>query len=294
MFQHLIEKFKHAFRISVYYVYYVLLTKLFKIYHKEHDRLQFLEAQPPVVKLVELNQTRFAVYISCHGAIEDSILTTGHWSSDLLLLGDYFVTPNSAIIEVGANIGFESLYFAKRFPDSLVYSYEPGTYPHDCLLLSKSYNHLENLRVFKLAVGHSRGIAEMSSPTEECLNKGLGSLKENKDLERHYKREQVEVVTLDTHFSEKRRVSFLKIDTQGFEWDVLQGATQTIHEHRPAIIFEHEDHYHAQPGELRRNIARFFDQACYDLYSNGSRVLRKIDFSAAPHFHGDVIALSRK
>jgi FkbM family methyltransferase len=228
------------------------------------------------------------------GAIEDSILTTGNWSAELLLLSDYFVTSNSVIVEIGANIGFESLYYAKRFPDAIVYSYEPGTYPHNSLLLSKSYNRLENLKVFKLAVGSTIGLAELSTPTEECLNKGLGSLKENKDLEQSYTREKVEVVTLDGHFSEKRRISLLKIDTQGFEWDVLQGAAQTIQAHRPAIIFEHEDQYHANPKELRGSIAAFFEEANYDLYATGNDVLRRLDLYAPAHFHGDVIALSRK
>src|SRR5690348_13950676 len=110
------EKSKQAFRTCVYYAYYLVLGKLVRIYQKEQNRIQFLQSQPPLVKLVELNNTRFAVYIRGHGAIEDSILTTGNWSAELLLLSDYFVTSNSVIVEIGANIGFESLYYAKRFP----------------------------------------------------------------------------------------------------------------------------------------------------------------------------------
>ena len=287
------EKLKQTVRVCVYHVYYFFLRKLFGIYQKEICNRHFLQNQPPVVRLVELNGTRFVAYIGSHGYIEDSILKNGSWSGDLLRLSDYFVTANSAIIEIGANIGFESLYFAKRFPACVVYSYEPGAYPFASLRLSKSYNRLENLKIFKIAVGDKNGTVELTSPTSESLNKGLGSLKQNKDLDATYKREQVEVVTLDGHFSEQRRVSLIKIDTQGFEWNVLQGATKMINQYRPTIIFEHEDHYHDNPIEIRQSIAAFFERANYDLYIAGEEVLRSFDLCGVAHFHGDIIALPR-
>jgi hypothetical protein len=66
MAHQVVEKFKQAFRTCVYHAYYLVLGKLFRIYHKEQNRIQFLQAQPPLVKLVELNNTRFAVYIRSH------------------------------------------------------------------------------------------------------------------------------------------------------------------------------------------------------------------------------------
>lgn len=288
------EMLKQKFRICVYHIYQMVLGKLFRIYRKEQDRRNFSRCQPPLVKLVDFNNTRFAVYIGSHGFIEDSIVRSGNWSGDLLLVSDYFITAGSAIIEVGANIGFESLYFAKRFPNAIVYSYEPGAYPYDSLMLAKAYNHLDNLKVFKLAVGNAPGIAKLSSPTLAANNKGLGSLKQNKDLEINYAHEEVQVVTLDTHFSEQRRVSLIKIDTQGFEWNVLQGAAKIITEQRPVIIFEHEDQYHDNPKETRQSMAAFFEKLGYDLYIAGEDVLKSFDFCGVSHFHGDIIALPRK
>jgi FkbM family methyltransferase len=160
--------------------------------------------------------------------------------------------------------------------------------------LSKSYNHLTNLKVFKLAAGDTIGNSEMASPSPVSFNKGLGSLNQNLDIERTYKPERVDVVTLDSHYCEKRRVSLVKIDTQGFELNVLRGATNTINEHRPVVIFEHEDQYHSDAKEVRESIGDFFERAEYDLYAPGRHFLTRLAFCGVPHLHGDVIALPRK
>ena len=289
-----LEQFKNAGRKSVHLGYHLVLEKFQRIFEKEKGNRLFAQSHPPLVKLVDFNNVRFGIYIPTHGVIEDHILQHGNWSGDLLQLTDYFVTPNSTIIEVGANIGFESLYYARKYPDCLIYSYEPGSYAYDTLLRSKTYNHLDNLRVFKLAVGERSGSMEIAAPTASSKNKGLGSLNANQDLDDSYVKEQIEIVTLDSHCTSDQRVSVLKIDTQGFEWNVLQGATALIGKHRPVILFEHEDHYHKNALQMRRQMSDFFDRRSYDLYIPTGELLRSFDFRSIAHFHGDVIALPKK
>ena len=289
----LLEQFKNAGRKSVHLGYHLVLEKFQRIFEKEKGKQLFAQSHPPLVKLVDFNNVRFGIYIPTRGVIEDHILQHGNWSGDLLQLTDYFVTPNSTIIEVGANIGFESLYYARKYPDCLIYSYEPGRYAYDTLLRSKAYNHLDNLRVFKLAVGERSGSLEIATPTESSKNKGLGSLNANQDLDDSYVKEQIEMVTLDSHCTPDHRVSVLKIDTQGFEWNVLQGATALIGKHRPVILFEHEDQYHENALETRKRMGEFFDRTGYDLYLPAEGMLKSLDFVRMPHLHGDVIALPR-
>ena len=290
----LLEHLKNAGRKTVHFGYRLILEKFQHIFEKEKGSQLFAQSHPPLVKLVDFNDVRFGIYIPSHGVIEDSILQHGNWSGDLLKLTDHFVTPNSTIIEVGANIGFESLYYARKYPDCIIYSYEPGSYAYDTLLRSKAYNHLDNLRVFKLAVGERSGALEIASPTESSRNKGLGSLNANQDLDDSYVKEQIEMVTLDVHCTPGQRVSVLKIDTQGFEWNVLQGATALIEKHRPVILFEHEDQYHKDALQMRKQISDFFDRCFYDLYIPSGELLKSVNFRRTALFHGDVIALPKK
>ena len=294
MSQGLTASLKDTFRQGVHGLYHLLLKKFHLIYLREKGRRLFEQSHPPLVKLVDFDGVQFAIYIQTHGAIEDHILRHGNWSGDLLTLTDHFITPGSVIIEIGANIGFESLYYAKKHPGCVVHSYEPGSYAFHSLSVSKAYHQLDNLKVFKLGVGDQNQLLEIASPTAASVNKGLGSLKQNVDLDDSYQKESIQVVTLDSHFQDERTVALLKIDTQGFEWNVLQGAAKTIAKHRPAILFEHEDHYHPDPLAVRRLIADFFAEASYDLYRPDPDILYPLDFRNAPHCHTDVLALPRK
>lgn len=288
-----LAQFKHAFRRGVHFIYRLLLEKFRLIFEREKGRRLYARSHPPLVKLVDFDRVQFAIFIQSHGAIEDHILRHGNWSGDLLLLTSHFITPGSAIVEIGANIGFESLYYAKKHPECVVHSYEPGNYAYHSLSLSKAYNRLGNLLLFKLGVGDRNQTLEIASPTESSKNKGLGSFKPNADLDASYRQESIEVVTLDSHFTGDLPISLLKIDTQGFEWNVLQGAANTIARHRPVILFEHEDQYHQDAKEMRRRMSAFFEQAGYDLYLPGEDLLTSLDFQGADHWHGDVLALPR-
>ena len=289
----LTARFKNAFRRGVHFIYHLLLEKFRLIFLREKGRRVFKQSHPPLVKLVDFDGVRFAMFIQNHGVIEDHILQHGNWSGDLLTLTNHFITPGSVIVEIGANIGFESLYYAKKHPDCVVHSYEPGSYAFHSLSVSKAYNRFGNLKLFKLGVGDQNQTLAIASPTAASSNKGLGSLKQNIDLDYSYHKESIEVVTLDSHFNGEGPIALLKIDTQGFEWNVIQGAAKTIEKHRPVILFEHEDQYHENAIETRKRIGEFFDRAGYDLYLPAEGMLKTLDFVRASHLHGDVIALPR-
>jgi FkbM family methyltransferase len=287
----LVGLLKNAVRKTIHLSYHLLFERFPHIYEKEKTARVLLRSRPPLVKLVNLHGVRFGVYIEGHGTIEDSILRYGDWSGELLALSDHFILPNSAIIEVGANIGFESLYYATKYPDCLVLSYEPASHPYASLLRSKAYNRLNNLQVFKLGVGDNTCTLELATPTAAATNKGLGSMKPNPDLDESYTVETVSVVTLDCHYPFDPPISLIKIDTQGFELNVLKGASALISKHRPVILFEHEDHYHQDARETKGQLADFFDNARYHLYVPSGDELIPVSLRDVEHFHGDLIAL---
>jgi FkbM family methyltransferase len=51
-------------------------------------------------------------------------------------------------------------------------------------------------------------------------------------------RQQVRVVTLDQVLGGERRVDFIKIDTDGFDFEVLKGAAHTLKDQEPLLFFE--------------------------------------------------------
>jgi hypothetical protein len=91
---------------------------------------------------------------------------------------------------------------------------------------------------------------------ESCYNRGLSSLQRNYDLTEDTEEVEVEVTTIDDFLDEaiKKKVSIIKIDTQGSEYEVICGAIDTIQQSKPIIIFEFVSDYSSDPEQLIRNI----------------------------------------
>ena len=60
-----------------------------------------------------------------------------------------FVPDVKTIVDIGANVGAASVYFAIAYPDAEVYAFEPGSAPLS--LLQQNVEPLRNVTVFPLA-----------------------------------------------------------------------------------------------------------------------------------------------
>jgi Methyltransferase FkbM domain len=63
------------------------------------------------------------------------------------------------------------------------------------------------------------------------------------------------------------RLDLIKIDVEGFEWPVLQGAEQTIANFRPHIVFEYDAAYAPRGGGSAPALADFFRRHGYRLFA---------------------------
>ena len=172
----------------------------------------------------------------------------------------YLIKNDSPIIiDVGANLGDTLDEFKLWWPNSSVYCFEPQ---EECwLLLSERANQYteENVKVIKKAVGNKDGEklvfyshdissgtsgfnkVNMSSSDSIQLNKlesGNLSDREKYTCQFNHEREII-TVRLDKYFEEQniKHVDLMKIDTQGFEPEVLEGAGSML-EHVDVILTE--------------------------------------------------------
>ncbi len=295
----IITKLLHNLKSLLFLIGYYGLEASWKAYDKyiQKRSVKALNINYPIIDCVRFEGVEFLIYFESKGIIEELILKEGSYEGDLITLAGYFIKENTVIIDVGANIGFESLYFAKKYPNNLIYSYEPTAIPYKCLSKSKAINDLDNLNIFKLGVGEKKGSVEIHAATKDTYNKGLASIDANFDLDDTFAKETIDITTLDDHVKESRRVSLIKIDVQGYETKVLEGAVALIEKNKPVIIYEHFEGYYSAPLELRTKIESFFSPLGYDLYlirSKGGlrphRFLEKINFKSKNEINGDIIA----
>jgi FkbM family methyltransferase len=140
-----------------------------------------------------------------------------------LLLG--LVDEGDTVVDVGANIGYLALLFASAVgPRGSVICVEPE--PDNLAELHRhvALNRLPNVEVIPAAAGPERGSATLVRGVNATVEGGAPG-----DL-------PVEVRALDDLVS--RRVDFLKIDVEGFEDQVLRGASRILDADRPKLFVE--------------------------------------------------------
>ena len=139
--------------------------------------------------------------------------------------------PGAVFVDVGAHVGKYSFFASKQVGRSgVVVAIEP--HPENMAKLKKgiSLNALSNVVAVQRACSDYRG---------------LGFLKEHElsakhELSQENTRVKVEVDTLDRILPSLQigKVSMVKIDVNGCEYEVLQGASKTLEESKPPLIVE--------------------------------------------------------
>lgn len=124
------------------------------------------------------------------------------------------------IFDVGANVGQSAIRFRAAFPDARIYSFEPVQSTYLKLLRNTRGLGVYCLRV---ALAETPGKREMYLYESSVLNTLVVS-------ESATETEEAPVTTID-QFAEENKIKtidLLKIDTEGLDLEVLQGATRTI------------------------------------------------------------------
>jgi FkbM family methyltransferase len=131
-------------------------------------------------------------------------------------------------IDIGANIGNHSRYFAEVF--SKVVCIEPGDVASSVLNANMISSGIQNYEIHKCALGSASGRADFIIVSE--TNLGSSQISLNKDSG------PLEVKVGDELLDSHENIEFIKIDVEGFEADVLKGLLNTLIKWQPVICVE--------------------------------------------------------
>jgi len=141
-------------------------------------------------------------------------------------LADRFA--NGTAVDIGANIGNHSLFFAEHF--RMVHSFEPNPRTFGALTLNAAL--VDNVVVHNVALGER---TETATLTFDPLNIGEASLSAGAGGS---KMVDVKVERLDDLADQFDDIAFVKIDVEGFEPQVIAGTRGMIERFHPVIAFE--------------------------------------------------------
>jgi len=139
------------------------------------------------------------------------------------------------ILDIGAQSGLYSLY-AKYLPKSQFYSFEPFPDTYKLLNDNIALNGITNVKTYNIGISNYKGECVLN--TSKTHN-GLHTLGSNPLRFADVVPVKINVDTIDNLFYENDiPVDFIKIDTEGWEYFILQGGEKTIQKYKPHIQIE--------------------------------------------------------
>ncbi len=146
------------------------------------------------------------------------------------------VNKDSIVLDIGANTGTYTLYLAHLARH--VYAFEP--HPDNFKQLHENTKLLDNISLYDMALSDELGYNTLYiCPTDNGMNR----LYNSKWCKGGEKIEGIITITIDYLYEKLNRfdnnkISFIKIDVEGYEYHVIRGAVDTLQRDRPIIMME--------------------------------------------------------
>ncbi|MBW8330068.1 MAG: FkbM family methyltransferase [Thiobacillus sp.] len=169
------------------------------------------------------------------------IYTYGFFDAEVTYLVSRYIKPGDTVLDVGAHFGYVSVLSSHLVGDAgRVYSFEPT--PSTFAVLSENAKSRANITALNLGAGKENSSLDIADyglqycawntmADESRMPTVLAGVKANKV--------KVNVVKLDDYLAEKGIApSFIKIDAENFEADVIAGLANTIQKARPIVLME--------------------------------------------------------
>lgn len=149
------------------------------------------------------------------------------------------------LLDIGANLGWHTLRWATLLPHATIHAFEPAPGSRARLQRNLERNDLlGRVRVHEAAVSSTTGHASFHLAADDAY----GSLVPP-DRSPVAGRVDVPVTTLDEFVWRQglEHIDLVKIDVEGVEHEVLEGATRTLHAMKPDLLVEIYEGQRAAP-----------------------------------------------
>jgi len=165
-----------------------------------------------------------------HDYILEFIKRTGRiYEEDLLRSINAMCLKPGTFVDVGAYIGTHTIYFSKIMQRKVL-AFEPNPASFSDLKSNVMFNEVEGLvNIHQTAVGATASKGDIAF--DDASNLGAAKFSPNAEG-------AIELSPLDDLLLQNENISLIKIDTEGFELDVLRGATKTLARCKPVIVVE--------------------------------------------------------
>jgi FkbM family methyltransferase len=209
----------------------------------------------------------------------------GRWDAPLMRACQTLLRDHDVFYDIGSNTGIFAIDTAFQFASIRTYAFEPQANQADAILQSIGANDLKNVTCLRCMLGKDDGTGELYLTSHSIHASSI-------PREGKFKKVKIPMHSIDSLL--KRAVvegpDVVKIDVEGGEMAVFEGAKETFSKFRPSIIFEADENlrrFGIEPNALIETISSFGEYRFFEIDKDGSlRSIRRIESE------GNFLALS--
>jgi|GEM_PF-856084 len=175
--------------------------------------------------------------------------------------------PNLLILDIGAAAGETCILFAKAFPTATIHGFEP---------IAETFRRLElnvapfgNIRVHRTALGSVRSRAKINVlnrvTSSSILEADPNSAFNGEDFFEARRTEEIQIDQLDNFVRPGDSIALVKMDVQGFELEVLKGATASLGQTH-FVLLEMQNHNIYKGAPQYYELDEFLRNAGFELF----------------------------
>lgn len=197
-----------------------------------------------------------------------------------------FLKLGDTVVDVGANIGSLTLLSASLVGDKgKVISFEPSPLLFGYLEGNIALNYFTNVSTKNCALGAESAILYLNQGREDDTTYRIES---SQSSATHI---PVPVATLDEFTTDLKEINLLKIDVEGYECEVLAGATSTLQKTQVAYVELASKNLRAlniEPQKLVHMLEKYFD-----LYISDGKNFKSFTFEPNREYGTELVCLKK-
>ena len=258
-----------------------MITTIKKKFTKFLDSKRYLYFLPKFLRMKLFNIKKLKLYKTKTGdyylpkyaykdIIRNCIINNSIFDEHIYHLAREYITPDSIVLDLGSNFGQLGILFSKSQKNVDVYCFEASKYIFDILKKNIQINN-STAKPIHCIIGDKSGEklkiknANLQNYNTYGSNKiEIDKLENSKDVE------EVELIKIDD-FNFNKKISFMKIDIQGYDLMALKGSVKTIAKHKMPIVFEYTPEYSIDLNYTFEDFEKFIESIDY-------YIVKRIDY----------------
>jgi FkbM family methyltransferase len=211
--------------------------------------------KPRMIRLV--NGIHFIAYPDC---VVSSALVYTDWPEyyELMFIRKQLCSSD-VVLDVGAYVGHISLLLADIINHDQLFAFEPAPSIYQRLKENWQANNWSTGNLFQVAIGAESGSVFIDDHHPNTMNAVTQSPNTASAV-------AVPLVCLDDYFDtwNQSHIGLIKIDVEGYEYEVFKGARKILQHKRPRLIM-----FESLQGKLDTSISHLLTEAEYEVFQLG-------------------------